>query len=297
MLTVDANNSVQQALAIHDGKGQAIGSDADIIALAGPDTTTLDLRGRTVILGIIDIHAHMAQEGLKGIFPSLEGLRSIGNILAVIQRLVVEKQSGEWVVTIPIGDPPNFANMPGKLKQGRYPTQWELDQVSPNNPVYIRGIWPPWNVTSSVSIANSLPPESAGIDRSTSAPHSTVTIDHDASGEPTGIFIDANRFPTVEFTLMKVVPRLTQAQRVQALKEPMSLYGSVGTTGTYEGHGVAPEVLDAYKEVRDAGDMIVWACLTLSPKWRLVNQAEREMARWTHSASGPGCADDMLNTS
>ena len=146
---------------------------------------------------------------------------------------------------LPIGDPPNYADMPGKLREERFPNRWELDSVAPNNPVYIRGIWTPWNVPPSVSIANSTALRLAGIDRETLEPDSSVTIDRDAAGEPTGIFIDSARFPSVGFTLMKAVPRFTRADRVEALRESMKLYNSVGTTGTYEGHGVAPKVLVA----------------------------------------------------
>ena len=294
VLTVDANDSVQQAVAVRGRIIQAVGSDQDVLVLAGPETTTINLRGRTLIPGVIDIHAHMDREGLKGIYPSLEGARSISDILAIVRREVEQKRPGEWVVTMPIGDPPNYADMPQSLSEGRFPTRWELDQVSPHNPVYIRGIWTPWNVAPSVSVANSLALQLAGIDRQTQAPDPSVTITRDDSGEPTGIFIDQNRFPTVEFTLMRVVPRFTHTQRIEALKESMRLYNGVGTTGIYEGHGVAPEVLRVYKEVWDAGEMTVRAHLVLSPAWRSMAEAIQEMERWAHSASGGGFGDDML---
>ena len=296
ILTVDASNSTSQAIAVRGEIIQAVGSDADVLALAGPHTVTIDLRGRTVIPGIVDIHAHMDREGLKGLYPSLEGVRSIAGILDVVRGEVSTKRPGEWVVTMPVGDPPNYADIPDSLDEGRYPTRLELDRVSPQNPVYIRGIWTPWNVPPSISVANSLALREAGIDRHTLPPDSSVTIEHDSSGEPTGIFVDRNRFPTVEFTLMRVVPRFTHAQRVQALKESMHLYNSVGITGTYEGHGVAPEVLRAYKEVWDAGEMTVRARLVLSPSWRSVAEAEREMERWAHTASAAGFGDGMLQT-
>ncbi len=297
VLTVDANDSVQQAVAISGNTLHAVGSDHDVMGLAGRDTTLIDLQGRTLIPGIIDIHAHMDREGLKRLHPSLEGARSIDDILAVVKHQVAQKRPGEWVVTMPVGDPPNYADMPGNLLEGRFPTRWELDQVAPNNPVYIRGIWTPCNVPPSVSIANSMALQLAGIDRQTLTPDSSVTIERDSGAEPNGIFIDSARFPSVEFTLMKVVPRFTHADRVNALRESMKLYNSVGTTGTYEGHGVAPEVLRVYKELWDAGRMTVRARLVMSPAWQSVSEAAREMERWAHASSGPGFGDDMLNIS
>ena len=297
VLTVDADDSVQQAVAISGNTIHAVGSDVEVMGLSGPDTTVINLQSHTLIPGIIDIHAHMDREGLKQLNPSLEGVRSIGDILAVVKEEVAKKNPGEWVVTMPVGDPPNYTDMPGNLREGRFPTRWELDSVAPNNPVYIRGIWTPWNVPPSVSIANSMALQLAGIDRQTPSPDSSVIIDQDAEGEPTGIFIDSARFPSVEFTLMKLVPRFTHADRVEALRESMKVYNSVGTTGTYEGHGVAPEVLRVYKELWDAGAMTVRAHLVISPSWQSVSEAEREMERWAHSISGPGFGDEMLRVS
>jgi predicted amidohydrolase YtcJ len=195
---------------------------------------------------------------------------------------------------MPIGDRPNYADMPELLAENRFPTRWDLDAVSPDHPVYIRGIWTPWNVPPSVSIANSLALQRAGIDRQTESPHASVVIERDASGEPTGVFVDHNRYPVVEFTLMRAIPRFTHADRATALRESMRLYNSVGTTSIYEGHGVAPEVLQVYKAAWDAGDLTVRSHLVLSPTWRSLKEAERDMATWAHSASGFGFGDGML---
>ena len=67
VLTVDPEDSTHQGIAIRGERIQAVGSDGDVLNLAGPDTQIFDLQGRTVIPGIIDIHAHMDREGLKGI--------------------------------------------------------------------------------------------------------------------------------------------------------------------------------------------------------------------------------------
>ena len=292
-----ADDSVQQAVAVHGERILAVGSDGEVLALAGPGTKQVDLRGRTLIPGIVDIHAHMDREGLKNDYPSLAGVCSIPDVLEIVRSEVASKSPGEWVVTMPLGEPPNYTGMPEGLAEGRYPTRHDLDQVSPNNPVYLRGIWTPWNMPPSVSVANSVALQMAGVDRGTASPDETVTIECDDNGDPTGVFTDSNPYPSVEFTLMRVVPRFTHAQRVEAMKESMQIYSSVGTTGTYEGHGIAPEVLRVYKEVWDAGEMKQRVHLTLSPSWSSIAEAEDDMARWGHSASGTGFGDDMLKIS
>ena len=56
VLTVDRNDTIQEALAIVGDKIVAVGTNGSIRAMAGPRTTNFDLQGRTVIPGIIDIH-------------------------------------------------------------------------------------------------------------------------------------------------------------------------------------------------------------------------------------------------
>lgn len=294
ILTMDTQQSVQQALAIQGEHIQAVGSNEKLRDAARPETTIIDLQGRTVIPGIIDVHAHLDREGLKDLQPGLEGVHSIADVLDVIRQEVARTPPGEWVVTMPIGDRPNYADIPERLAEQRFPTRWELDTVAPQHPVYIRGIWSPWNVPPSVSIANSLALQRAGIDRHTPSPHESVVIDHDDSGELTGLFFDHNMYPVVEFTLMRCVPRFTHTDRAGALRESMRIYNSVGTTTIYEGHGVAPEVLQVYKEAWDAGELTVRCHLVSSPTWRSLEEAERDMTRWAHSASGFGFGDDML---
>lgn len=118
ILTLDSTSSIQQAVAMRGARIQAVGRDEEVRALVGPDTRSIDLQGHTVIPGIVDTHAHMDREGLKNMLPGLEGVRSIADILAVIKREVARQRPGQWIVTMPIGDRPNYADMPGERRSG-----------------------------------------------------------------------------------------------------------------------------------------------------------------------------------
>ena len=59
IVTVDERFSVSQALAVRDGKIMAVGSNSEILALAGPKTLQLDLKGKSVLPGFIDTHSHL----------------------------------------------------------------------------------------------------------------------------------------------------------------------------------------------------------------------------------------------
>ncbi|MDI7258806.1 MAG: amidohydrolase [Thermodesulfobacteriota bacterium] len=294
ILTLDENSSIHQAMAIRCSHIQAVGRDVELKPLAGSNTRIIDLHGLTAIPGIVDAHAHMDREGLKNLLPTLSRASSISDILAVIKAEVARKKKGEWVVIMPPGDPPNYAGVPENLVEKRYPTRWEMDTVSPDHPVYIKGIWPPWNIPPSVSVANSRALQLAGIDRHTPSPHSSVVIEKDAAGEPTGVIIDRNMYPITEFTLMRVVPRFTQEDRTKALRDSMRTYNSVGVTSVYEGHGLAPEVLLAYKTLWDEGAMTVRSHLVISPTWASLKEAEKEMAERGCCLWNDWFGDDLL---
>src|SRR2546429_9208631 len=112
------------------------------------------------------------------------------NVHQRIGACVREGAPGTWIITMPLGDPPYYSDVPKNLKEGRFPTRWELDRVAPRNPVYIRAIWGYWRPTLPlVSIANSEALRRAGITPETLPPGEGVKIEKDPRGEPTGGFV------------------------------------------------------------------------------------------------------------
>ena len=301
IVTVDARFRIEEALAISGGVFSAVGTSQEISDLVGPATVVIDLQGKTVVPGFIDGHAHMDREGLKFVLPSMDGVRSIEDILEIIEEEVRDKKAGEWIVTMPIGDYPYFADGPDLLEQQRYPTRWDLDRVSPDNPVYIKGIWYYWSGKSPiVSIANSYALRLAGVTRHSTPPYAGIEIGKDTnSGEPNGIFKETGATGTVEYSLMRVAPRFSPAQRLTALKDSMRRYNAAGTTSIYEGHGLSPVVIQAYKELQEKGELTVRSHLVLSPTWDASadTDIEKGLADWLEYAGNHGLGDDMLRMS
>src|SRR5690349_19429894 len=58
IVTVDRDFSIRTAIAIRGERIAAVGTDAEIRAHIGRDTKVIDLKGRTVIPGLIDSHLH-----------------------------------------------------------------------------------------------------------------------------------------------------------------------------------------------------------------------------------------------
>jgi predicted amidohydrolase YtcJ len=292
VLTLDSALRVEEAVALTGDRITAVGGSADVRRLAGADTRVLELHGRAVIPGLVDAHAHMDREGLKSLYPSLAGARSLDDVLQRIEALVKAAAPGDWIVTMPIGDPPYYFDVPANLREKRYPTRHDLDRVAPRNPVYVRSIWGYWRHTLPlVSIANSEALRLAGITRDTVPPWDGIIIERDSAGEPTGIFTEQTYIPVVELSLMAVAPRFTHDDRVRGLRESMKIYNGTGTTSVVEGHGVAAEVLRVYDEAASRREMTVRAYLTLSPSWGAAHAIEERLAEWRPRIAGRGSGD------
>ena len=295
--TLDARSSVVQALAICGDRIVAVGSDADIARWAGPTTQRIDLGGRLAMPGLNDGHAHLDREGLKGRWPSLADCRSIDDVLQVVEGEVRRAAPGAWIVTMPIGRPPFYEDVPSCLAENRWPNRHDLDRVAPEHPVYIRAIWGHWrNTLPLVSIANSRALERAGIDRDTRPPAPSIHIERDAAGEATGVFVEHTYKPLVEHTLMAAIPRFTLNDRVAGLAASMRAYNGWGTTSVFEGHGIAAEVISAYLAVRERGRPSVRAHLLLSPAWPSADaEAARRLLRdWGSWLRRRGLGDEFL---
>jgi predicted amidohydrolase YtcJ len=132
IVTVDAQQSLREALAIRDGKVAALGTTAEIRALAGPDTRVVALGGRTVIPGLIDSHLHAIRAALSfSTEVNWIGARSLDEALDRIRAAARRRPPGSWLIVAGGWNELQFA-------ERRRPTQAELEAAAPNNPVYVQ---------------------------------------------------------------------------------------------------------------------------------------------------------------
>jgi predicted amidohydrolase YtcJ len=296
--TLGPGDQIAEAVAVAGEHILGVGTDSEILAMAGAETRRIDAGGRLVTPGLIDGHAHMDREGLKEALPSLAGCRSIDDILQRISELASETPKGEWIVTMPVGEPPFYENVPGVLAENRFPNRHDLDQVAPDHPVYIRAIWGHWrNTLPLVSVANTEALRIVGITRETVPPSPHIQIEKElSSGEPTGCLYEFIYKPLVEKTLMACIPRFTLSDRIAGLRRSMEIYNSTGTTSVFEGHGIAGEVLAAYQDLRAEGPLNVRSNLMFSPAWPSADSAAVRdlLVDWGRWLSGRGLGDDYL---
>jgi predicted amidohydrolase YtcJ len=132
IVTVDAQSSLQEALAIRDGRILALGRSAEIRQLAGPTTRIVDLGGRTVIPGLIDSHLHAIRAALSfGTEVNWIGARSLKEALGRVSDAARRMPPGAWLIVAGGWNELQFA-------EKRRPTQAELEAAAPKNPVYVQ---------------------------------------------------------------------------------------------------------------------------------------------------------------
>jgi predicted amidohydrolase YtcJ len=169
VITVDAHDSVAQAVAVRDAKIVFVGSSAGAKRLIGERTEVVDLRGRTATPGLIDTHVHFSEAADR---LDLGDANSIDEVIARVRAWAARLEPGAWVRGVGWDE--------GKLAERRYITAADLDKASPDRPVYLT------HTTGHYGVANSLALKMSGVTRETKDPPGG-TIDRDRDGNPTGV--------------------------------------------------------------------------------------------------------------
>lgn len=236
IITVDANWRIAEAVAIRGGRFAALGDNAAIDALRGPQTQVVELGGRTVVPGLIDSHLHQLFAAINSPAVQLLTTRSVAEVQEAIAARVAKTQPGQWVVA-------SSGWHESILAEGRMPTRWELDKVSPNNPVFIpRG--------GHVVTVNSAALQLAGITKETPDPEGGVIVRDPATGEATGVLLE-----TAATLVRKVLPPPSGNLR-ELMKATMAELNSYGIVSVVE-PGVDERQIALYRALDDAGEMTI----------------------------------------
>jgi predicted amidohydrolase YtcJ len=175
--TVNERQPRAEAVALKAGKIIFVGSNKDAKPFEGKDTRVIDLKGNTVVPGLTDSHYHLAGVGAREMNLNLEGTDTLEAFLAKVKERVNRTKPGEWVT--------GRGWIETFWKPQAFPTRWDLDKISPDNPVYLT------RADGHASIANSAALKAAGIDKSTPNPFGGEFLKDAKTGELTGMLIDA----------------------------------------------------------------------------------------------------------
>src|SRR6266566_5370335 len=167
-----------EAIAVKGDRIVFVGAGAAARAYQAAQTKVVDLHGATVLPGMTDAHHHLEGVGFREMTLNLEGITNLQDFLARVKSKVDQTKPGEWVTgrgwIETFWQPPVF------------PTRWDLDKVSPNNPVILQ------RADGHGTVVNSAALKIAGITKDTPTPFGGE-ISKDKRGEPNGMLLDAAR--------------------------------------------------------------------------------------------------------
>jgi predicted amidohydrolase YtcJ len=240
VVTVDDRFTIAQAVAIKGARIVAVGSSANMQKLAGNSAKVIDLRGRTVIPGLIDNHAHFVRVAEKWHYEMrLDGITSRAQAIRMIEERVRAARPGEWIVALGGWSEEQF------IDDARGFPLAELDQLAPNNPVALQAIY-------RHTYLNTAALKAAGVDEKTPDP-TGGKIERDASGSLTGVVSGPGG---VAFAAAKV-PLAEKQQWLQNARDVVAYLNSVGMTTWMDagGRGMSSAHYEPYRELADRGEL------------------------------------------
>ena len=173
--TVDQNQNRAEAFAIKDGRFVAVGNNEDVLDLKGTTTESINANGATIVPGFIDSHTHLSSGSKIVTGINLTGIREKSVWLEMIAERVKTMEPGEWL----LGGRWDYT-----FENKGLPTRWELDNVSPNNPIALS------DIDGHSMWVNSLAIEKANIRANSEVPLGGQILVNESSGEPNGILLE-----------------------------------------------------------------------------------------------------------
>jgi predicted amidohydrolase YtcJ len=246
VLTVDAKNSVAEAVAVRGNTIAAVGTTADIRKLAGPSTRVIDAGGRTVVPGFNETHVHATGASRGEASQPFVQLHSIAEIKDWVRARAKIEGPGGWV-RLPRVDVT-------RIREGRLPTKEDLDEAAPTNPTVYT-----WQYANrQIQILNSAAIKAAGINKTTVAPRGGK-LHFGPNGEFTGKMENASAL------LSKVMPQRTvsEAEYLDSLATLMKRYNTVGITSITERSSQGGSAFEDYNQLRAQGRLPVRARITV----------------------------------
>ena len=222
-----------ESIAIFGNRVLALGNGTQLDGLVGADTKVMELNGRAVIPGINDGHQHLLSVGMAMGEVDLrpEKVSTLAEALEAIKQQVDKTKSGEWV----FGGRYDHFN----LDVGRHPFREELDQVSPENPVYIK------RTCGHMGVANSLALKAAGVDMNTPNP-AGGNIERQ-NGQLTGLLQER-----AQSLVLDIMPPLPLETLIQGVELAGDLFWRQGITSVMDAAVGMRQGFDHYLAYQEA---------------------------------------------
>lgn len=223
IITMDSEEaSYAEAVVEQEGKIVFVGSKEEAEEQYS-ETNKIDLKGKTLLPGFIDPHSHfsmvsntMGQANLNS--PPVGDVESIEDILQKMKAFKSENNvpDDEWIY--------GWGYDESQLKEKRHPNKKEIDEVLPNNPVYLQ------HTSGHMGVANSMALEKLNVSEATPDPDGGAIERFPNSKEPTGLVLETAMYPFVGYML-----EVLQSKQEEFFESTQDYYASNGITTAQDG--------------------------------------------------------------
>ncbi|AHK04014.1 MULTISPECIES: amidohydrolase [Rhizobium/Agrobacterium group] len=267
--TLDRTNPNATAVAIKDGLFLEVGSDSEVMSLAGSNTRIVDLKGKRVLPGLIDNHTHVVRGGLNyNMELRWDGVRSLADAMDMLKRQVAITPAPQWVRVVGGFTEHQFA-------EKRLPTIEEINAVAPDTPVFLLHLY-------DRALLNGAALRAVGYTRDTPNPPGGE-ITRDANGNPTGLLLAKPNAGILYSTLAKG-PKLPLDYQVNSTRHFMRELNRLGVTGVTDAGGGFQNYPDDYEVIQKLSDenqmtvRLAYNLFTQKPK-----EEKQDFLNWTSS--------------
>ncbi len=242
IVTLDKGDALAQAIALKGERILALGPTAEILAYAGPQTTRIDLQGKTVTPGLIDSHAHLPPFGNRELnWVNLQGLESKAEILERLAARARQTPKGQFINAWGV-----------ESTELSYLNRDDLDQVTTEHPLLAVHTTGQWGFANSPALAL------GGVDAATTSPPGSW-VEKGLNGKPTGLLV---HYPAL-YLVRRAIPKPTEGKIREAIRHAASLYCREGVTTVHDnfvmltGMSANDEFSGLYLDMAAAGQLPV----------------------------------------
>ena len=265
IITVDAKDTIAQAVAIKDGLIQAVGTSDEIRARAGAAAKDVDLKGKSVTPGLIDPHNHLQVMGMMNVeyTPFLPpDVNSVEGLQKKLADIVAKTPRDKWIQGYYL-----------TVGQGLTPKKQDLDKVAPEHPVWII------QQGGHYGVANSAALKIANLTASTANPQGGI-IERDKSGELTGVFYNHRAMDLLRRNITLDV----KADPHSYVITPQDTFAAYGVTSFEDNNVRGTEAIAAYLDVGKQGKMKIRGGIYYTLEWPTdVNTALNQIEHYKDS--------------
>jgi len=224
----------EEAIAVRGDRILAVGKNAEIEKLKGPQTQVVDLGGHFVMPGFNDAHLHLDDAGMTKLSVDLTGVKSLDDLRTRVAKKVEGAKAGDWI----LGSGWDETLWPVKVT----PTRWDLDEVSDGHPVFLG------RIDGHIAVANTRALQLGSITLASRNPQGG-RIDRNQNGEPTGILRE-----TAQAAILEVIPKPSHRLRREGLELALADLAEHGVTSAQD-YSPVWENFQIYEELEKEGKL------------------------------------------